>query len=185
MNGEGDRITLSKRDDLGATLHAWPLFGQDKLPAGEIRIRLREEDRNLDRKEEIAIEILMEAVEVTGNVLQQQRRRPHLAGIMASLEKRCVFDRIPLVDSHAVVPLVGDVHEARIERRAQPAEKIGQRILEVAVLALAEAMSLSGRKAMEWFMRKTSIAGNPIPNWALVLAALVVIWFIYAFAERF
>jgi hypothetical protein len=38
---------------------------------------------------------------------------------------------------------------------------------------------------MEWFMRKTSIAGNPIPNWALVLAALVVIWFIYAFAERF
>jgi hypothetical protein len=38
---------------------------------------------------------------------------------------------------------------------------------------------------MEWFMRKTSIAGNPISNWALVLAALVVICFIYAFGDRF
>jgi hypothetical protein len=33
---------------------------------------------------------------------------------------------------------------------------------------------------MEWFMRKTSIAGNPIPNWALVLALL---WQIFQFEE--
>jgi hypothetical protein len=36
---------------------------------------------------------------------------------------------------------------------------------------------------MEWFMRKTSIAGSQISNWILVLAALVVIWFIYSFAR--
>jgi hypothetical protein len=32
---------------------------------------------------------------------------------------------------------------------------------------------------MEWFSRKTSIAGTEIPNWALVLAAVIVIWIIY------
>jgi hypothetical protein len=35
---------------------------------------------------------------------------------------------------------------------------------------------------MEWFSRKTSIAGIQISNWILVLAALVVIWIIYRFA---
>ena len=39
MDREGDRITLAKRNDLGAAFHARPLFGQDELPAGEIRIR--------------------------------------------------------------------------------------------------------------------------------------------------
>jgi hypothetical protein len=32
---------------------------------------------------------------------------------------------------------------------------------------------------MEWFSRKTSIAGTQISNWILVLAAVVVIWIIY------
>jgi hypothetical protein len=32
---------------------------------------------------------------------------------------------------------------------------------------------------MEWFTRKTSIAGVQISNWILVLAAVVVIWIIY------
>jgi len=33
---------------------------------------------------------------------------------------------------------------------------------------------------MEWFSRKTSIAGTQISNWILVLAALVVVWIIYS-----
>jgi hypothetical protein len=37
---------------------------------------------------------------------------------------------------------------------------------------------------MEWFSRKTSIAGIQISNWILVLAALVVIWIIYSFAAH-
>jgi hypothetical protein len=32
---------------------------------------------------------------------------------------------------------------------------------------------------MEWFSRKTSIGGTPIPNWALVLGVVIVIWIIY------
>jgi hypothetical protein len=34
---------------------------------------------------------------------------------------------------------------------------------------------------MEWFSRKTSIGGTQIPNWLLVLGAIIVIWLIYEF----
>ena len=32
---------------------------------------------------------------------------------------------------------------------------------------------------MEWFRRKTSIAGIQVSNWTIALAAVVVIWIIY------
>jgi hypothetical protein len=44
--------------------------------------------------------------------------------------------------------------------------------------------SIWGGIAMEWFSQKTSIAGNQISNWVLVLAAVVVIWVIYSLAIR-
>jgi hypothetical protein len=31
---------------------------------------------------------------------------------------------------------------------------------------------------MEWFSRKTSIAGTQIPNWVLVLGAVIVVFLI-------
>jgi len=34
---------------------------------------------------------------------------------------------------------------------------------------------------MEWFSRKISIAGVQIPNWVIVLGAIIVIWLIYTF----
>jgi hypothetical protein len=37
---------------------------------------------------------------------------------------------------------------------------------------------------MEWFSRKTSIAGSQISNWILVLAALAAIWIIYSFVAH-
>jgi len=40
---------------------------------------------------------------------------------------------------------------------------------------------LLGRKAMEWFSQKTSIAGIQISNWILVVVAILVIWIIYSF----
>jgi hypothetical protein len=32
---------------------------------------------------------------------------------------------------------------------------------------------------MDWFTRTTSIAGTQIPNWALLVGAIIVIWIIY------
>jgi hypothetical protein len=36
-------------------------------------------------------------------------------------------------------------------------------------------------KVMEWLKRTTSIAGNEIPNWVIVLGAIIVVWIIYKF----
>jgi hypothetical protein len=33
---------------------------------------------------------------------------------------------------------------------------------------------------MEWFSKKTSIAGIQIPNWGIVLAAIVIIVLVYS-----
>jgi hypothetical protein len=37
---------------------------------------------------------------------------------------------------------------------------------------------------MDWFSRTTSIAGIQVPNWILVIVALVVIWIIYSFVAH-
>ena len=87
MDGEGHRITLPKRDDLSAALHARPLLGQDELTAGEVGAWFGEESRHLNRKREVAIEILVEAVEVARDVLQQERRWTRLTSSVASFEE--------------------------------------------------------------------------------------------------
>jgi hypothetical protein len=37
-----------------------------------------------------------------------------------------------------------------------------------------------GRKVMEWFGQKTSIAGIQVPNWMIVLGVVIVIWLAYS-----
>ena len=37
-----------------------------------------------------------------------------------------------------------------------------------------------GRTVMEWFSKKTSIAGTELPNWMVVLGAIIVVLVIYA-----
>jgi hypothetical protein len=37
---------------------------------------------------------------------------------------------------------------------------------------------------MEWFNKKTSIAGMQLSNWTLVIAAVVVVWIIYKFITQ-
>jgi hypothetical protein len=82
VNREGDGITLPKRYDLRAALHPWPLLGQHELATGEVHAGLREERGDLDRECEIAVEILVEAVEVAGDVLQEQRRWTSLTSVV-------------------------------------------------------------------------------------------------------
>ena len=46
---------------------------------------------------------------------------------------------------------------------------------------VAKQRGLVRRKAMEWFSQTTSIAGFQVPNWGLVLGAIIVILLIYQF----
>ena len=36
---------------------------------------------------------------------------------------------------------------------------------------------------MEWFRQKTSIAGMQIPNWGIVLGAVIVVLLIYTYSH--
>jgi hypothetical protein len=44
---------------------------------------------------------------------------------------------------------------------------------------LAEPLLNMGGRVMEWFNKKTSIAGVQISNWMIVLGAIIVILIIY------
>src|SRR3569833_4593057 len=93
-NGEHHGVALAEPHDLAAALHARPLLGQHELAAGEILARLRQQDGDLDRESEDAVEILMQAYEISGDVLQEQRRRPRLPGLVAAVEERRMVVRI-------------------------------------------------------------------------------------------
>ena len=40
------------------------------------------------------------------------------------------------------------------------------------------------RKVMEWFSQKTSIGGIQIPNWIILLGAIIVFLLIYTFMQE-
>jgi hypothetical protein len=80
---EHHAVALAQRYHLGSRLHAWSLFGQDELAAGEIPLRFREQNGHLQRKDVLTIQILMERIVVTLGVLQQERCRPRLPRLVA------------------------------------------------------------------------------------------------------
>jgi hypothetical protein len=141
MHGERHGIALPQRYEFGPALHPRLLFREDKFTASEILARFEEEDRDLEREREIAVKVLMQAVEVARYILKQQRRRTRLARIVALLQERRVAVRVAAFDAHSCVPVIGNSREMRIKRRAQAADEVGQRVLEVPVLAFAEAVS--------------------------------------------
>jgi hypothetical protein len=47
------------------------------------------------------------------------------------------------------------------------------------LLLSPKELGLSGRKAMEWFNQKTSIAGVQVSNWMIVLGAIIIVLLIF------
>ena len=69
MHGKDHGIAAAQGHHGGARLHARPLLGQDELAAREVEAGLREQDGGLQRKHMLAVEVLVQAVEVAGDVL--------------------------------------------------------------------------------------------------------------------
>jgi len=67
---EGHRVALPQWDYLGTALHSWTLLRENELSASKIFLRFGKQDCNLEREGEIAVEVLMQAVEVSRDVLQ-------------------------------------------------------------------------------------------------------------------
>ena len=71
VHREHHRIALAEVDDLCARLHARALLGQNEFAATEIASRLCQQHRDLQREDMCSVEILVQAVVVSGTVLQQ------------------------------------------------------------------------------------------------------------------
>ena len=92
-HGEDHPVALPQAHDLGARLHARALLGQHELAAGKVPPRRRQQDRDLQRKDDLAVDVLMQAIVVARAIAQQQRRRPRLPGGRQASRKVVVFGR--------------------------------------------------------------------------------------------
>src|SRR5258706_14221263 len=118
VNREYDAASLVQRHDDGPRLPAGPLFREHEFPAREILCRLREQEGDLQRDYMFSVQILMQAVVIAFSILQQERRRPGLAGAMTAVQEFRMIVRITNGDAHHLVPAIGDAGEARIKRSA-------------------------------------------------------------------
>jgi len=77
VNSEGHRVALLQRDHLRARLHARPLLVEHKLATNEVLAWLGQQDRDLERKGQFAVEILVEVV-IAPLIPKKKRRRAKL-----------------------------------------------------------------------------------------------------------
>src|ERR1700756_4664052 len=83
---EGDAITLLQTHHLGPRLHPRALLDQDDFAAGKIFARFRQEKRNLNRKNILPVDVLVQGIPIALDVVEQERRRSGLAGLMAAFQ---------------------------------------------------------------------------------------------------
>ena len=93
----------------------------------------------------LAVEILVQAVVVVDAILQQQRRRPRLPGIVAAFQERLMAIGIARCRSPSSRSSDWRPVKPRVELGAQLRDQVGQRIGEILVLAAAEAVARPSR----------------------------------------
>jgi len=66
------------------------------------------------------------------------------------------------VDAHGLVPVIGDRRKPRIKTLAQTGDDVGQRIVEILVLATPETVPrhphLAAEKVILWIQRRQRLA---------------------------
>src|SRR5437773_3607760 len=107
--GEDDRMTLIGDDHLRLGLRARLLFDENKFSAFPVAAVLAEQEYHLKGKADLAVEILMKAVEAARLVVKHERRGLRLPGIVAGFQKGCMIARISRnVFTKGFRPVIGD-----------------------------------------------------------------------------
>src|SRR3546814_7517244 len=86
------------------------------LAAGEILPRRRQQHRDLQRKDMLAVQILVQAIIIARAISQQQGRRPPLPRIVAARKEFAMFGRKADIHPHPLVPAVRDRREPGVKR---------------------------------------------------------------------
>src|SRR5437773_8334428 len=110
---EDHHLALHGGDDLAARLRARPLLDEQELAPVVVDAGPAQEARELERKDHVAVEVLVQAVVPAGFVVQEERRRFRLAMLTAERfhpgERRGMTCRRAECD----FPAVGDLGERR------------------------------------------------------------------------
>ena len=140
--GREDQERAARRaQHVGAALRARPLLEQHEL-AARVVVLVGEHRHDLEREVDVAVEVLVQRVPVALAVAEDQRRRPLLPGGAAALEQLLVLGRKGVGGAaQPLRPAVGDRRQVAVEARAQRRDRLGERVVEVAVAAVAEAVA--------------------------------------------
>jgi hypothetical protein len=140
MDGKHHSVALSERHDFSSRLHSRALLGDDELAAGEIASRVRQQDGELQRKDVLAVEVLVKAVVIAGTVTQEEGRGASLASRMAAFDEIAMLIRKPDIGSHRDIPPIRHRNKARVDLGSQLFYELGQGMAKVFVFASAKAM---------------------------------------------
>src|ERR1700743_990603 len=100
----------------------------------------------------LSIEVLMQAVIIALTILEQQRRRTTLPGIVAPSNEVRVRLRKAHIDAERFVPAIRSRGKPRIQIRPQLLDRIRQWIAKILVLAPSEAMPRHSHAAAKEFI---------------------------------
>ena len=93
--GDNDRFPFSRKQHMPDGLRPWPLCDEEQLAARKIFIWLGQRKDHLERENDIAVDVLVKAIIVSGAVFQHERRRAGLAVCVAIFEKVFVVFGVP------------------------------------------------------------------------------------------
>src|SRR6185369_9216931 len=100
-----------------------------------------ETDDDLQREDQIAVEISVQSVPIAWPVAEQQRRRARLAAVVALLEPFLEFVAPGCGSTAALGPVASDRQQVRPEGAPQAGNDIRNGLREVPILALAEPIA--------------------------------------------
>ena len=84
---DDERVALAGEERAAHRLRAGRVFDQQELAAGVVAAGLGEEADDLEGEGDLAVDVLVEAVEIAGAVAEDQRGRAGLASDVAVLEE--------------------------------------------------------------------------------------------------
>jgi len=142
MNREDHRITLVRGKHFNARLPARLLLTEHEFAALEIPAALTQEEGDLKRKDDIAVQILVQTIEIAGAVFQEQRGWALLPRAVTLFDEVGeLFRKAGLVAPKPMAPFVRKRREPRINGRPELLHERRERIIEVFVLALTEGIA--------------------------------------------
>jgi hypothetical protein len=142
VGGEQEHIPPGRPQDVRLGLGPGHLLRQDELSPGIVLLRLVEEQDQLQGKINFPIEVLVQGVESTFPVLQDEYGGLVLPVVPANLEQGFVLRRIPPLLSQDLHPTVGDGGQVGIDAAADILYQAREGILEILVFAHAEPVAL-------------------------------------------